>query len=89
MKSIFESLDQESEVLDIIECNSKLPPKLICISTPHNKDSHFRSIFMADKKKQALPGEQVKAIGSKAKHTIDRKKIGQEIKEPRIKTKDA
>ncbi len=42
---------------------------------------------MADKKKQTLPGEQVKAIGSKAKHTLDRKKVGKKIKE-RVKTKE-
>lgn len=43
---------------------------------------------MADnKKKKTIPGEQVKAIGSKAKHTLDRTKAGQPIKE-RVKTKE-
>jgi hypothetical protein len=40
-----------------------------------------------DKKKKKIPGEQVKAIGSKAKHTVDREKRGQQIKE-RVKTKE-
>jgi len=38
-------------------------------------------------KKKTIPGEQVKAIGSKAKYTLDRKKQGQPIKE-RVKTKE-
>lgn len=38
-------------------------------------------------KKKVVPGEQVKAIGSKARHHIDAKKSGQPIKE-RVKTKE-
>jgi hypothetical protein len=41
-----------------------------------------------DKKKKVVPGEQVKAIGSKARHHVDRKQAGKPIKE-RVKTKEA
>jgi hypothetical protein len=37
------------------------------------------------KNKKQIPGEQVKAIGSKAKHVVDRKKAGQRMEE-RVKT---
>ena len=39
------------------------------------------------KKKQTVPGEQVKAIGSKARHVLDQKKVGKPIEE-RVKTKE-
>ena len=41
-----------------------------------------------EENKKQIPGEQVKAIGSKARHVVDAKKAGQPIKE-RIKTKEA